>query len=124
MRVACLMVAAAALLVGCASTISEFAHQNRGNLLKLSIGMSKNQVVEIMGSGSAVTPDGPVSNPFKVEAFQDRGGATYEIYYYVTEPNRRFQPLRIRQATPLVFKDGILAGWGNDFFQRTRMQLR
>lgn len=119
-----LLLFSAQLVVACASDIPDLAHENQSNLVKLSVGMSKPAVVELMGAKSAYTPDGTVSNPFSVETFQDKAGVNYEVLYYVTERNRRFQPLRLRQTTPLVFRNGVLTGWGTESLKRARDQGR
>ena len=118
-----LLVAVSLLVVSCATTdLPEIASENQANITKLSLGMSKAAVVQLMGNRIAHTPDGPVNNPFRTETFQSSAGVNFEILYYVTERHRRFQPVRLRQTTPLVFKDGVLTGWGSDALKQATGQ--
>lgn len=126
----------AVLLSGCAHqladseggpaqlSVSQLAHENQLSLLKLSIGLKKADVVGIMGTKSASTRDGDVANPFRSETFQDTAGNQYEVLYYVTERNRRFQPLRLGQTTPIVLQDGAVVGWGAEAIARARGRTR
>jgi hypothetical protein len=117
----------AQVLLGCASrfggdtvTLVQLAHENQSNVNKLAVGMSKSAVIDLMGTKTARTGDGLVSNPFRSETFQDKAGAQYEILYYVTEKNRAFQPLRIAQTTPLILESGVLIGWGTESLRRAK----
>ena len=123
-----IVIASLLLAPGCASetelieprSLPELAHENQSNIATLSVGMPKAQVLKIMGRKSAQTRDGPIANPFRSETFQDRTGVQYEVLYYVTERNRRFQPLRLGNATPLVLQDSVLIGWGYQALSRVR----
>jgi len=116
------ILAAAALLAfaGCATSLPDLAGENQANLVRLSPGMTKNQVVWIMGTTKAETRNGPVANPFKIDNFQDKGGSQYEVLYYVTQRNRRGHPVSVADATPLVLKDGVLIGWGPQTLSKAR----
>ena len=87
--------------------------RNNASLARLSMGMTKAQVVETMGSSSALVRDGIVTNPWRVEAFT-RDGAIYEVLYYVVLKNRAFRPIREDLTTPVVLKDGVVVGWGRN----------
>jgi hypothetical protein len=117
----------AQVLIGCASrydgnTVSlvQLAHENQTNVNKLTVGMSKSAVVDLMGTKTAKTGDGLVSNPFRSETFQDKAGTRYEVLYYTTEKNRSFQPLRLAQTTPLILKNDALIGWGTESLRRAK----
>jgi hypothetical protein len=109
---------------GGARSLSDLAHENQSNIAYLSVGMNKAEVLKIMGKKSGYTKDGLIANPFKSETFQDRAGVQYEVLYYVTERNRRFQPLRIGNTTPLVFKENVLIGWGSQTLYNVRAASR
>ena len=127
-----LVVTGLALAAACASNdeiedpapvdkgLAELAHENQTNLVHLNVGMKKAEVVRIMGRNTAQTRDGKIANPYRIETFQDRSGTQVEVLYYVTERNRRFQPLRLANTTPLVFRDGALVGWGQDALRSAR----
>jgi Protein of unknown function (DUF3192) len=103
-----------------ALTLAELAASNRAGLLKLSVGLSKQEVISLMGSKSATTHDGPVSNPWTVETFLAENGARYEGLYYIVRENQPFTPVRKSLATAIVFKNGRVIGWGEHAFERYR----
>ena len=111
-------------LEGCAPNLAELGYENQSNLARLSVGMSKPDVLKIMGQAVARSKDGPVANPYRQETFQDKSGAQYEVLYYVTERNRRFQPLRVKNATPVVLKNGVVSGWGEQALSDARAARR
>lgn len=108
------------VLAGCAGGLSSLAYENQTNINRLTAGMTKAAVMEVMGTKTAKTRDGIVANPFRSEIFQDKSGTQYEVLYYVTEKNRAYQPLKVGQTTPLVFKNGVLVGWGNESLRRAK----
>lgn len=97
--------------------------ENRLNISKINIGMTKADVLQLMGSKTARASFGKnavtVTNPFKSEIKQAKG-QTYEVLYYYTHqdqrdwPTKRFKILE-RELTPVAFKDGKVIGWGAEF---------
>jgi hypothetical protein len=91
--------------------------------MKIELGMTKAEVVEIMGDKSARVNFGKnaitVTNPYRNE-IKKVGNSTYEILYYYTHqdqkdwPFKRFKVLD-RELTPIVFENGKVIGWGDDF---------
>jgi len=121
MRVLALVVVL--VLSACASrpshtALEELAGANQGKLLHLSLGMSRNDVLKLMGSQTARTHDGIVNNPWTVETSVGRSGAQYETLYYVTRKNQPFTPVRKSLATPIVLRDGKVIGWGENALSR------
>jgi hypothetical protein len=119
------MLVVAVVLLGCASrgehlTLAELASANQSRFAKLSLGMSKSDVIALMGSGTAKTGDGIVNNPWTVEASVGRDGAQYEALYYVTRRNQPFTPVRKSLTTGIVLKDGKVVGWGENALQQYR----
>lgn len=115
------------LLVGCSSSLNQFGNENRKNLMKLSIGMSKQEVMEIMGDKTATGKPGPqnisliapsmsVSNPYKVEILKGKE-KTFEVLYYYTDVAWDDYHVEHDELTPLVFDDGKLIGWGWSFLE-------
>jgi len=95
----------AMMLVGCARvsghlTLSELASSNQQKLSGLLVGMSKQDVLLLMGNATAKTGDGIVNNPWTVESFIGRQGEQYETLDYATRKNQPFTPLRKSLATP------------------------
>ncbi len=113
----------ALLLSACASpekqdlTLAELAASNQSKLVQLSVGMTKSDVVSVMGSETAKTRDGIVNNPWTAETM---GAAGCEALYYVTRKNQPFTPVRKSLTTPVVLKDGQVMGWGDAALQRCR----
>ncbi|MBF0523246.1 MAG: DUF3192 domain-containing protein [Candidatus Omnitrophica bacterium] len=116
-------------LVGCATTMSQSIAPNRENLLKLSIGMTKDQALNIMGTkaftaggfnfvggyntaGPAVT----ITNPYRSEILQGKD-KNLEVIYYVTDDKTGNGVITDDDLTPLVFDNGKLIGWGRSFLQ-------
>lgn len=74
------------------------AAANRDNLNKLEIGMSKNEVLKIMGKPHQREADGQ-----------------YEWWLYLTDAWRSID------YTPLAFENSRLIGWGRNFYiEKTR----
>jgi len=86
--------------------------------MRMSLGMTKSEVIALMGTATAKTNDGVVNNPWTAESFTDKGGAQYEVLFYVTRKNQPFTPIRKSLTTPIVLKDGKVIGWGDDALKR------
>jgi len=80
------------------------AEKNRSNMLRLKIGMSKEQVLTLMG------------DPYKTESYQVEG-KSMEFWLYLTE-GRDIYDRRLRDSnfTPLAFENDTLSGWGRNFY--------
>jgi hypothetical protein len=93
------------------------------NLNKLSIGMSQQQVMEIMGEGKCEDSftNGPrkeiyksATNPYKKEILEGNS-KVFEVLYYYTDIKSNGRAITDDELTPLVFDDGKLIGWGWSF---------
>jgi len=85
-------------IVGCAGSPIRRggeAARNRSNLAKLNLGMTKNEVVSLMG------------RPSKTKAYEIQG-KNLEFWHYRTEYNWLLGTL---EDTALVFEDDVLKGW-------------
>jgi hypothetical protein len=85
-------------IVGCAGSPIRRggeAARNRSNLGKLNLGMTKNEVVSLMG------------RPSKTEVYEIQG-KNLEFWHYRTEYSWLLGTL---EDTALVFEDGALKGW-------------
>lgn len=81
------------------------SEQNRINMGSLEIGMSQDQVLDIMG------------HPYKTEERQV-DNKIYDVWYYITEPTILGQTqLVTKNFTPVVFESGVLKGWGRNFYK-------
>ncbi len=79
--------------------------------MKLAPGMSKVQVLQIMGA------------PYRNEAFTTDTGALIEAYFYPIEARwigiANSSTGYKYETTPLVIVDGDLVGWGWSFYEDT-----
>jgi hypothetical protein len=78
------------------------AARNRANLLQLSVGQTKSQVAAIMGT------------PYKTEMYSRENGQI-EFWLYLTEAGVSDDS----HFTPLAFENGVLQGWGRNYYDTT-----
>ncbi|MCQ2380597.1 MAG: DUF3192 domain-containing protein [Victivallaceae bacterium] len=91
----------AVLLAGCGSLDTE---RNVENSKNLRIGMTKDQVLEIMGQ------------PLSGESYN-----TPDIWFYKTRTEWADGLVTRDECLPLVFSDGKLIGWGSRYYNNSRM---
>lgn len=96
------------LLIGCASSIEQMRTKNRENLLRLSLGMSKFDVLQIMGTETFKG----INNPYRVETPKGEDGELYEVLFYNTETKNKDGVIAENELIPIVFEDNKLIGWG------------
>ena len=92
----------------------DFAARERVNtreIDRLSIGMSLDNVVSAMGQ------------PDIKEAFV-RSGKDYYVYYYRTHREHSDYKTTKDEATPLVFVEGQLVGWGESAIEHALVDSR
>ena len=114
-------------VVGCAS-VSETISPNRENLIKLSIGMKKEDVLALMGTKPFHVTGGmtkfntysssiKIDNPYRSEILVGKDDKKLEVLYYVTDVKVDDTAITDDELTPLVFDEGKLMGWGWRFLQ-------
>ena len=98
---------------------------NRANLNRLSVGVSKEQVLELMGTQESVTGFHfvgvkVITNPFRTEILLSGDGSkTLEVlFYYTDEDQDDYITVTSKDLTPLVLEDGKLKGWGWTFVKQ------
>ena len=97
----CAVIAALTLsLTGCGLS-SQYA--NFENSAKLRVGMTKEQVLAVMGK--------PLDAVF----------AKPDVWYYYIETRWHDGQETIDECMPVVFKNGKLAGWGNDYYKKEKL---
>jgi hypothetical protein len=118
------------LIAGCTSSLDRVRTANRRNLLKLSVGMTKEQALAIMGnkSGGGRFGEPTVNSPYKSEILQGKD-KTFEVLYYYTDIKSAIytaNPATITddELTPLVFDNGKLIGWGTSFLDSNIKKYR
>ena len=99
------MLFAALLAAGCSVNPFETAKNNVENSKKLRVGMTKGQVLEVMGA--------PVSG----EAF-----CQPDVWFYQTRTVWADGLTTEDECIPLVFTDGKLSGWGTVYYTHSRQQ--
>lgn len=121
------------LSAGCTSSLDRVRAANRRNLLKLSVGMTKEQALSTMGhkKGGGRFGEPTVNSPYKSEILLVRAepavarqgkDKTFEVLYYYTDINNVIyaaNPAAVSddELTPLVFDNGKLVGWGASFLE-------
>ncbi|WP_083766633.1 DUF3192 domain-containing protein [Desulfosudis oleivorans] len=109
---------------GCA-TLDSVRTQNRQRLTGLEVGMSKQDVLAHMGTGTVRTwtppwtclflvppiPTETINNPYSSEIVR-HGKQTWELLTYYTDKKQADGALTDDEFTPLVFMEGKLIGWG------------
>jgi outer membrane protein assembly factor BamE (lipoprotein component of BamABCDE complex) len=84
--------------------------RNNENLLKLEMGMSKEDVLAVMGK--------PILN----EAYQSLQGRSVVIYFYYTQRKWADGNYTKDECTPVVIENGKLVGWGDEFY-KSKMEI-
>ncbi len=106
--------------------IEEMRAINNSRLQKISLGMKKQEVKEIMGTKTFYqrNPYTLVPNPYRIESIRTEAGKNYEIIFYYTDLKKQDGALTDDEMTPLVFENGILIGWGWLFVEDKTKKLR
>lgn len=96
------------VLSGCLSNdvlmSSSVAHENVERISQLRIGMTQEEVYQIMRYPAA-------------EDHITTGDGCYDIWFYTTKSNVLDQNRSVaRNLTPLIFKNGIFVGMGHDYY--------
>ncbi len=110
------------VLTGCGNfyldTSDLLRTQNAENIKKLSVGMRKDVVMELMGTEPSKGVFMWIDNPYRTETVTGQNGQTYEVLYYYSDLKQRDDRITDDELTPLVFEGGKLIGWGYPFLDR------
>ncbi len=106
-----------------ANALEEVRSDNRSNLMKLEIGMSKPDALAIMGVDEKKLWGGigysqRISNPYRSEILDSNAGPM-EVLYYYTDLKKQDGAITADELTPLVFKEAKLIGWGQSFLDES-----
>lgn len=97
----------AAIAGGCSLDPFRIPRTNVENSKKLRVGMTKSEVLAVMGE------------PVKNESF-----SRPDIWFYYFNTNWIDGFVTEDECFPVVFKDGKVAGWGNAYYTRSRVEKR
>ena len=86
--------------------------KNRQNLARLAIGMTKDQVIAVMGSKTVKTMWVDINSPYRVETLKDSNNHNLEILFFYTEEKDSLASMSEEELTPVVLKEGKVEGWG------------
>lgn len=105
-KLICLFVLAI-LLNGCVtSTMPWDINRARNNLMKLELGMSKQEVINVMGS------------PYNREAYMTPDG-NVDFWIYLTKYTDSGS-IPDSDTTPICFVNGKVTGWGRNFYEQQK----
>lgn len=96
------LIATLLLQTSCGISMSE---RNLTNLKQLEKGMTKQQVLKVMGE------------PLRNEVYN-----TDNVWYYFTESKWSDGVCTRDECTPLFFKNGLLLGWGQKAYKKYRQK--
>ena len=99
-----------AFLTGC-SGLSQVRADNRERLNGLSAGMSRQEVLDTMGTETIEAQGSVITNPYRTEMHRT-GGHVVELLLYYTDIQKQDGAITDNELTPLVVIDGELDGWG------------
>ena len=110
---------------------SELRSYNQSNLMKVSLGMKKSQVIELMGGIQSIQTYylfcGPfscvrrrhnvVNNPYGRDLRKGVSGKNIEIVWYYTDNKHESETIKKDELTPIVFENDEMVGLGWGFFE-------
>ena len=107
--------------------VGNFRLENRQHVTQLSVGMTKQEVTELMGTKTATdevfvgllnggTIKTTVNNPYRSETLQGKD-KVFEVHYYYTDVKKQDGAVTDDELTPVVFDNGKVIGWGWGFLQ-------
>lgn len=122
-----ILVVTTILISGCAS-LSQIRADNRQKLLNLSAGLSKQEVLAVMGTKTIRADDGTVvTNPYRTEMYRAKG-SVFELLLYYTDIQKSDGAITDDELTPIVIKDEEVDGWGwsywNNVIQKYEIRVR
>ena len=117
------------LIFNCGLTFnSEVASTNRQNLNKISLGDTKEVVIEKMGGIKIITTyESQINFPYKTEILVDKN-KTYEVLFYFSNIIKDDSKITDDELTPIVFFEGKVIGYGwmfvEDNIEKYQLDIR
>jgi len=106
----------------CCTSLDDIRTKNRENLMSLNQGMTKQEVLNVMGTQTQKTyddlgnPTGKINNPYRIEMY-DADNSNWEILYYYTDRKSADGAITNDELTPIVIRDGKLSGFGWSYWE-------
>ena len=82
------------------------------NIRKLSVGITRDSVIKILGQGSSATDSTP--NVYREERYLNDGHYITMLMYSSTGQKEATQTIPEEELIPVVLRDDTLTGWGWD----------
>jgi hypothetical protein len=102
-------------------SLTELRNENKQNIARLKHGMSKKQVLDIMGRKQASTKhDGPVGNPFRPHRFTGTDRQPYEVLFFYTDRHAKFGKIRDTNCTPVVLRQDRVVAIGHPAMRKLK----
>ena len=110
MRKTIILLALAVLISGCASSsvMPWGIEKARNNLMKLELGMSKQEVINVMGM------------PYNREAYSTSDGQLDFLIYLTKYTDSGSIP--DSDTTPICLLNGKVTGWGRNFYEKQKQR--
>ena len=100
------------LLVSCGPTLEMIQSTNRSNLNKISLGMTKSEVLNIMCTITISSCEGLYMNsPYRSET-TNHNGIDFEIHFFFTDTKKSDNSITDDELTPVVYLNGKVVGYG------------
>ncbi|MDD5432377.1 MAG: DUF3192 domain-containing protein [Candidatus Omnitrophica bacterium] len=114
---------ALALMLGGCETARNFnaISSNRNRLARLTVGMPKEKVLNIMKTKPFLSREMTINNPYKIDLLVATNHR-YEVFYYVIDTDVPLEAdvITDQQLVPLVIENGKLVGWGWEYLHNVR----
>jgi len=102
-------------------SLANLREENRDSIAKVRNGMSRTEVLRVLGNKEAPTKHGnPVRNPFRVQTFSGSDGIQYEAMLFYTERHAKFGRVRDSNCTPVILRNDTVIGIGLPLLQKLR----
>lgn len=119
--------------------LSDIRSYNQQNLLKITLGMSRDSVIDMMGGQKTIQTyyliglygikkqDQIVSNPYSRDLLKDKSNNNIEIIWYFTDIKKADGAITKDELTPIILENNKVTGigWGyyEDYSKRKEINI-
>ena len=108
------------LLISCGPSLFLIQSQNRTKLNQISLGLTKREVLDIMGTTTNKVSNGQnwiyLTSPYKTETMIENG-RNYEILFFYSDTKKQDGVISDDELTPIVLLDNKVVGFGWSFMK-------